>query len=219
MKKKIITTVILIMFCTLAFCQCVKAETEVKTTIQIKKDATKWDLISISDAYDKCQELNENNSALGTKGKNVMAHLSTNADWYAVSLLAYSAYGNKSNHNNTTGNNSGVMNLSSNLSYVSAILEDYSTTSNIYVQSLIDNKESKFVEKIKTNREENKPGLGLLSSEVLAGGFKWIEGNSYPIGYRTGLFGGSIGNYDGWSGRCEGKPISGITFRPVIWVK
>ena len=108
MKKKILTIAILIVFCILFWGQSVKAETEVKTTIQIKKDGASWTDISVSDAYDKCQELNDDNSALGTTSSNVMAHLSTNADWYAVSLLTQSDYGSKNNRN-TTNNNSGIM--------------------------------------------------------------------------------------------------------------
>ena len=118
MKRKILITSILIMLCLLACCKCVKAETEIKTTIQIKKDATSWTSISVSDAYDKCQELNDDNSALGKTGDNVMAHLSTNADWYAVSLLTYSDYGSK-NNSNTTGNNSGVINFGSKVVFTS----------------------------------------------------------------------------------------------------
>lgn len=224
MKKKILTTAILIAFCILLFGQSVKAETEVKTTIQIKNGATSWTDISVSDAYDKCQELNEDNSALGTTSSNVMAHLSTNADWYAVSLLTQSDYGSR-NNNNTTGNNSGIMNFGRKWAFTAGIMEDNTQTTNVNYQSLIDNKDTKFVEKLKNkaNRENNKPGLGFLASEILTSSMAYYENNynTYPITNRTGLFGFYVG-YNGlnaYSLSPTGEPHSEVTFRPVIWVK
>lgn len=219
MKKKILTTIMLIMLYTLAFCQCVKAETEVKATIQIKKDATSWTSISVSDAYDKCQELNDDNSALGTTQSNVMAHLSTNADWYAVSLLTLSEYGSK-NEYNTTGNNSGIMNFGAKTSFTSGIMEDWEETISSNYQSLIDNKDTKFVEKIKTSteRESNKAGLGFRASEVLSGTVYYGDGVSYPISVRRGLFAFHVG-HSASGGLASGAPNIGLTFRPVIWVK
>lgn len=221
MKKKILATIILMIFCTLAFCQCVKAETEVKTTIQIKKNATSWTGISVSDAYDKCQELNNDNSALGTTGDNVMAHLSTNADWYAVSLLAYSDYGSKNNAN-TTGNNSGIMNFGVKSSFTSGILKTNTTTENSNYQSLINNKETKFVEKIEnaTNRESNKSGLGFRSSEILIGSVSYGDDNGYPISIRSNLFDIRIGKSDGWGIASGAANLNNpAVFRPAIWVK
>ena len=221
MKEKILTTIILIMFCTLAFCQCVKAETEVKTTIQIKKGATSWKSITVSDAYDKCQELNEDNSALGTTSDNVMAHLSTNADWYAVSLLTQSDYGNKSGQN-TTGNNSGIFSFGSTKTFTSGILKTNNETKNSNFQSLIDarNKGSEFVENIEnlTNSESNIPGLGFRANEVLLGNWKYGDASGYPISIRESLFSVIIGTDDLWY-IASGKADSSVTFRPVIWVK
>ena len=223
MKKKILATSILIAFCIILFGQNVKAETEIKTTIQIKKDGASWTSISVSDAYDKCQELNDDNSALGTTASNVMAHLSTNADWYAVSLLTFSDYGSKS-ANNTTGNNSGIMKLTS-WFFTSGIMEDNTATINANYQSLIDNKNTKFVEKLKTNREENKTGLGFLSTEILSTAtishYK-NDYNNYPISARNYLFDFSVGSLVGSYGNMgisSGAPSGAATFRPVIWVK
>lgn len=220
MKKKILTTAILIVFGILLFGQSVKAETEVKTTIQIKNGATSWTSISVSDAYDKCQELNDDNSALGTTSSNVMAHLSTNADWYAVSLLTQSDYGSR-NNNNTTGNNSGIMNFGSKWTFTAGIMEDNTQATNDNYQSLINNKDTKFVEKLKNeaNRENNKPGLGFRASEILSSGINHYENdfNNYPISVRNSLFGFLVGDFG--TALASGAPSSIVTFRPVIWVK
>lgn len=218
MKKKVLTTIILIMLYTLASCQCVKAETEIKTTIQIKSGATSWTNISASDAYDKCQELNEDNSALGKTGNNVMAHLSTNADWFAVSVLTYSTYGSKS-HYNTTGNSSGF--TLGNMTLTSGISEEYTGTTNINMQSIIDNKNTKFVEIIKKVQNENKPGLGFLPYELLGTAtYYYAGGANYagksPLSVRQSLFNINVG-VDRYG--CDGTPRDGTTFRPVIWVK
>lgn len=221
MKKKILTTLTLIAFCILLFGQSVKAETEVKTTIQIKKDAASWVNISVSDAYDKCQELNDDNSALGTTSSNVMAHLSTNADWYAVSLLTQSDYGSKS-MGNTTGNNSGIMNFGGKPTFTAGIMEDNTQATNVNYQSLINNKDTKFVEKLKNkaNRENNKPGLGFRASEILSSGINYYENefNNYPISVRNSLFGFYVG-FEAFTSPASGAPNSNVTFRLVIWVK
>lgn len=219
MKKKILTTIILIMFCTLAFCQCVKAEVEIKTTIQIKSGASRWTSISASDAYDKCQELNNDNSALGTTGDNVMAHLSTNADWYAVSLLTYSVYGSK-NEQNTTGNSSGINGLDLGV-FTAGILENNTAVTAKNYQSIIDNKNTKFVEILKTKRNENKPGLGFLVHErLISNGAEFYRDNyaDCPISCRSRLFGFSVG-LDFNNINSSGTPSAAVSFRPVIWVK
>lgn len=224
MKNKILTTLILTIFCVVLLGKSVKAEveaeTEIKTTIQIKDGATSWTTISVSDAYDKCQELNDDNSALGTTSNNVMAHLSTNADWYAVALLTQSDYGNR-NSNNTTGNNSGIMNFGSMWTFTAGIMEDNTQTTNVNYQSLIDNKNTKFVEKLKSNQEENKPGLGFLTSElVVSGEQKYANGyNDYPISNRKYLFNFWIGSSNMHWLSSPGAPHEKVTFRPVIWVK
>ena len=219
MKKKILTTIILIILCTLAFCQCVKAEAEIKTTIQIKWSDKYWDNISASDAYDKCQELNDDNSALGITGDNVMAHLSTNADWYAVSLLAMSSYGGSVNNGSSTGgNDSGVLGIGS-LRFTAGIIESNMETTNKYYQSIIDNKDTKFVEKLKQNQDQNKAGLGFRSSEILISSINWYHAYNVnnPISLKRDLVGFIVGK-TGYAG-IDGKPSDNISFRPVIWVK
>lgn len=219
MKKKILVSTILIMFCALIFCQSVKAETEITTTIQIN-GAGSWTNISASDAYDKCQELNDNNSALGTTGDNVMAHLSTNADWYAVSLLTISSYGSKDS-GNTTGNSSGIKNFGKKRTFTAGLYEGYTST-NSKLQSLIDNRNTKFVEILKKDLNENEPGRGLIPSEILLSqGYQYyLENERYaqegPISTRFGLFFVAAGN-DSYG--CDGNARADVTFRPAIWVK
>jgi hypothetical protein len=217
MKKKILTTLILIMICTLASCQCVKAATEIKTTLQIKGDPN-WTNISISDAYDKCQELKGKNSALGENvGENVMPHLLTNADYFAVSVLAISHYGNGAG--NTTGNDSGVIGWGKAWVFTAGIYEGYEDTTNINLQSIVKNKESKFVEKLKYNQEENLPGRGLLVDEKITGGRNEYYSTGFyhsPCMVREGLFSLVMGNSNMG---CSGGPHGHTTFRPAIWVK
>lgn len=219
MKKKILVSIILIMFCNLIFCQSVKAETEIKTTIQIN-GAGSWTNISASDAYDKCQELNDDNSALGITGDNVIAHLTTNADWYAVSLLTISSYGSNDN-GNTTGNSSGIQNFGTKRTFTAGLYEGYTST-NAKLQSLIDNRNTKFVEILKADANENEPGRGLIPSEILLSqGSEYYLGNERyaqegPISTRTNLFFVAAGNN---SKGCDGCERADLTFRPAIWVK
>ena len=217
MKKKILTTLILIMFYTLASCQCVKAATEIKSALQINGGPV-WTNISVSDAYDKCQELKGKNSVLGENvGENVMPHLLTNADHFAVSVLAISHYGKGAG--DTTGNGSGVQHWGSNWIFTAGIYEGYEDTTNINLQSIVKNKESKFVEKIKYNREENLPGRGLLAHEQIhSSRNEYYNTNVHksPCLVRLGLFGLVFGNDSIGSG---GDPRASVTFRPAIWVK
>ena len=186
--------------------------------IQVVPNVSAWTAITASDAYDACQKLNTTYSTLGTE--SLKAHLTTNADWYAVSLLTYSAYGYKS-PDNTTGNNTGVMNLGR--TFTSSLMEGITTNSNI--TSLYNNLGTSYVETVKnnTNRESNLPGRGLLASEYLTSSFGGIcygnDGAGYPVGCREKLFGFSLGYGGGWGYCSKGDARPDTTFRPVIWNK
>ena len=135
-----------------------------KYVIQSIPNKAAWTSINVSDAYDACQDLNTDASSLGHT-ENLKAHLITNADWYAVSLLTYSAYGTRSG-SNTTGNKTGVVNFGNNYAFTSSIMEG--TTTNDNRKSLYDNINTPYVESVKnsTNRISNVPGRGLLSSDT-----------------------------------------------------
>ena len=185
-----------------------------------------WTDISVSNAYEICQNLNKNYSTLGTD--KLKAHLTTNADWYAVSLLAYSAYGNRA-ASNTTGNKTGVMNFGTMKTYTSALIGDAASAINI--KSLYDNLalKSPYVEKVetKTNRNNNILGRGLLENEYFVtnrGNVTYGDTITYPVCVRTDLFGFTLGGQD-WASisnpytSASGWPFSNVTFRPVIWNK
>ena len=171
--------------------------------IQVVPNATPWTNINVSDAYDACQNLNQNYSTLGTT--SLKAHLTTNADWYAVSLLTYSAYGNKS-ASNTTGNSTGIMNFGTQNTFTSSVMEGATTNDNI--KSLYDNINTSYVETVKnnTNRAQNVPGRGLLEKEYLVsnlGGGYFGDDGKYPISLRKQLFGVGLGTYGGGQDGCS----------------
>jgi hypothetical protein len=182
-----------------------------QVVIQIKDGEDAWTGITASDAYDECEELNESYSTLGKASVN--AHLTTNADWYAVSLLANSSYGSGV-ASNTTGNKSGVMNFGSHWTFTASLLDTYNANS--YVKSLEDNKKG-YVETVysKSYRDSNKIGLGLRTGELLVGNEYYDDNKSYPVTTRQGLFVFNLGV--GSPGCAAGASNNSITFRPVIW--
>ena len=187
--------------------------------IQVVPGQTAWKEITVSDAYDECQKLNTNSSTLGTT--SLKAHLTTNADWYAVGLLTYSAYGNKSS-SNTTGNSTGIMNFGTTWTFTSSIMEGSSSNANI--KSLYDNINIPYVEEVKnkTNSEQNSPGRGLLVKEYIStssGPRYYNDGVTYPISVRSNLFGFGLGSVYNSSNYSSGSANASVTFRPVIWNK
>ena len=192
--------------------------------IQVVPNATAWKNISVSDAYDECQKLNTTSSTLGTT--SLKAHLTTNADWYAVSLLTYSVYGNSNSSqksNNTTGNSTGIMGLGTR-TFTSSIMEGSVTDDRR--KSLYDNINTSYVESIKngTNRESNAPGRGLLSKEYLSSNYGTINygnGTGSPVMTRSGLFSAWVGSNAGADvyNSSTGEATESVTFRPVIWNK
>ena len=193
-----------------------------------KSTVSAWTGINISDAYDACQDLNTDTSSLGHT-ENLKAHLTTNADWYAVSLLTISSYGNKS-AGNTTGNKTGVMNLGTNnlYTYTASVMEG--STTNTDRKSLYDalnaNPPSPYVEVFekKENRSNNLPGRGVLEKELVStsyGTIRYANDNNYayPVGIRSNLLGFNINNFSNVSTRSSGASANDVTFRPVIWNK
>ena len=178
-----------------------------KYVIQVVPDKAAWTSISVSDAYDACQDLNTDASSLGHT-ENLKAHLTTNADWYAVSLLTYSAYGdreayrnNNSYNGSTTGNKTGIMKFGTLKTFTSSIMRG-STTNNDR-KSLYDNINTIYVETVesKTNRDSNIPGRGLLENEFLSanlsGDFQYASATNKPVSVRRYLFGLILG-VDNW---------------------
>ena len=201
-----------------------------ESTIQVIPITTNnpvWTNITVSDAYDVCQKLNKNYSTLGTT--SLKAHLTTNADWYAVSLLTYSTYGDR-NASNTTGNKTGIINFGSKYTFTSSLMEG--ATSNNARKSLHEaiSSNSPYVESIKNeeNRDSNVLGRGLRNSEFLSNGYGknlyygGSGGTGYPVSIRSNLFGITLGGYrtggDSYA-EATGDSRTSATFRPVIWNK
>ena len=199
-----------------------------KYVIQSVPDKAAWTSINVSDAYDACQDLNTDASSLGHT-ENLKAHLITNADWYAVSLLTYSAYGDREKYRNggsfngsTTGNKTGVMKFGYNSTFTSSVMEG--STTNLNRTSLHNNIGTLYVESVKnkTNRILNEQGRGLLENEILSGSFGTIYYNTktaYPVIVRSRLFGFSLGEEGYYGYSDDGAAHSSVTFRPVIWNK
>ena len=204
-----------------------------KYVIQVVPDKDAWTAINVSDAYDACQDLNTDASSLGHT-ENLKAHLITNADYYAVSLLTYSAYGDRDAYKNnnlyngsTTGNKTGLMRFGTKYIFTSSIIEG--TTSNTNIKSLCDNINTAYVETVKngTDREQNILGRGLLLNEKVGAGYgnQYVGSstyNSYCIPTRNCLFGLVLTqqNNDGNpTGIAKGEAFPNATFRPVIWNK
>ena len=183
--------------------------------IQVVPNATAWNNITVSEAYNECQKLNTTSSTLGTT--SLKAHLTTNADWYAVGLLTLSAYGNK-NASNTTGNSTGVMNFSN--SITSSVLEGSATNDNRKL--LYDNINTPYVETISQNRNSNLPGRGLLPNEYISSAYGeavYTYNTANPVVMRMGLLGFVVGAAHGSYAPTTGASRPENTFRPVIWNK
>lgn len=191
-----------------------------KTTIEIAPNTTKWNKISVSNAFDACRNLKENYSSLGEN--NLDPHLSTNADWYAVSVLTFSSYGSKTAAN-TTGNSSGIMNFGTTQVQTAGLMEGYNANST-YLTSLVNNINTEYVEllKIGDEKENNELGRGLLDKEHLASLGEIQYGNSVnlPVCMRYNLFGVIVGAWGSQANStANGKEYNEVTFRPVIWNK
>ena len=226
--KKIMLLIIIFMLALILKENTVFAESTIQV-IPTKNDDTNsnvsaWTDISVSNAYEICQNLNKSYSTLGTD--KLKAHLTTNADWYAVSLLTYSSYGSRS-ESSTTGNKTGINRFGLQPTYTSALIEG--STSNTNVKALYDNliANSPYVEKIEKNVNiaQNIGGRGVLENEYFVtnhGGKFYGNTVSRPVCVRYLLFGFAIGQtgytFTGFE-YSEGSPKTSITFRPVIWNK
>ena len=210
-KKQIIAEIIILLLIILLLPTISKAA----SYMEIKEGQVAWTNISVSDAYDRCQELNTKESVLGSD--KLEAHLTLNRDWGAVAYLTMSIYGvNDANdgQTSTTGNETGVKDFGKKYTWTAGAHEtglESEPKASVYRQSLITNKSSKYVELLKNNIAENPKGLAL--NEFGASGN--YCSSSWPMLLRTGVlrFTTGFNGYDGYG------PHLSITFRPVIWNK
>lgn len=176
---------------------------------------------TVSNSYLLCQGMTKQGESL--YGSTVLPHLSTNADWGAVSYLSNSIYGtNSAGKNNgvkvtmngvvyysTTGNNSGVMNWGSNcykglLTQTAGIMAQYMSdnSTSIAKENVVEiekmaSEKSRYVDIIDTKNFTINSTLGMALKEV----WEWTFVNykslgvnvNAPIMVRSGLFGFKIG--------------------------
>lgn len=185
--------------------------------VEIKSGTTPYTSVNISESFDICYNLRDGTSTLGNC--DLDPHMATSLDWGAVAYLAQSRYGANSSNvtKNTTGNQTGVMNLDS-YTQTATIVESRST-SNTYLkrleEALADEELKKYVDVIPTTFD-NTTTKGRAMTETrnwYGDSTSWTSlGANYPVVIRDSLFGVSNGN-----GLAAGQAHTSVSFRPVIW--
>ena len=195
---------------------------------------------NISNSYLLCQGMTNQGESL--EGTSLKPHLATNKDWGAVTYLANSMYGTNTAGKNTgveimidgvkyystTGNETGVMNWGSNpnvtrFTQTAGIINTYennTSTAKDNVVEIFKNKDTIFVEKIKTEAFTSQNTLGMAMGETRGMYSSWAgaaQDSNYPISIRNGLFGFIVGSVNFGNVGASGAPHSQVTFRPVIW--
>ena len=187
--------------------------------VEIKSGTTPYTSVNISESFDICYNLRDGTSTLGNC--DLDPHMATSLDWGAVAYLAQSRYGANSSNvtKNTTGNQTGVMNLDS-YTQTATIVESRST-SNTYLkrleEALADEELKKYVDVIPTTFD-NTTTKGRAMTETR----NWYGANTswtslsanYPVVIRDSLFG--VNNVY-VSILAAGQAHTAASFRPVIW--
>ena len=246
MKKKMIKFSILVILILVSLGQASYAYIEIVPS-KNGKGTDSMVLTSVTNSYVLCQNMKETGESL--EGSSVLPHLSTNADWGAVSYLSNSIYGTNTQGQNTgvqisidgvkyystTGNATGVMNwganpntlrLSQTASLIQKYVEDNSTsTANDDVIELLNNKDTRYVEIINTGGMDftikNTLGMALMETRnIYSETWGFVaQYPDYPISVRQGLFGFCVGDYYSVYRSTSGAAFNNATFRPVIWNK
>lgn len=192
--------------------------------VEIKSGTTKYTSVNISESFDICYNLRDGTSTLGTCSLD--PHLATSLDWGAVAYLAQSRYGANASSvsTNTTGNQTGVMDLANGSTQTATLFESRNKTS-IFATSyryrleeaLADSSLAKYVDVI-PNTVDSETTLGRAIAETknwYGASYTFQNGTNtdYPIIIRDSLFG--VSNYGVYN--TTGQAHSNVTFRPVIW--
>ncbi len=224
-KKQIMVTIIILLILLIP--------TITKANIEVKPKSTSYTNISVSDAYDECYNLRNPYSSLGNN--NLDPHLVLNKDWGAVAYLAISAYGkvkdatgpkvtvDGTEYTTTTGNETGVMDFGkAECTYTSSSIASGLEGSVDIRQSLINNKNSRYVETLPdkgTQNATNTKGMAIVETSGWFTSQSDYEPNkNYPLVVRTNILG--FKGYDAsghGNGSFAGQPRAGRTFRPAIW--
>ena len=192
----------------------------------------KWVDINVSDAFDMCLDMANEGSTLGNQ-TGLQPHMATSLDWGAAAYLGQSRYGanNSSMSSNTTGNQSGIMNMNYNTTTATmykgrtvstaensnTVLYRHSLESAIASPTL-----SKYVDLIDVpyNNVTAENTRGRAMAETINWySASWAIGGGYadhPIVIREGsAFGVAFFVY--YAGGASGAAASNVTFRPIIW--
>lgn len=209
----------------ISFMFCISISTMSNGAIEIKSGTTAYTSINISEAFDECYNLRDSSSTLGTNSLD--PHMATSLDWGAVAYLAQSRYGRNGPNLtditvNTTGNNSGVMNMNS-YTFTVTMYENRNTTSSSATnyryrleEAIADPNMSKYVDLIpraSSITAENTAGRAIVETRNWYGAPYNINTNAdNPIIVRETLFGINLGVTV-----PSGQAHSSISFRPIIW--
>lgn len=199
--------------------------------IQVVKGGRLYN-VSASEAFEMCQEMAETDTSTLGNHSGLQPHMATSLDWGAAAYLGQSRYGANSSSvsTNTTGNESGVMDMNVNTmtATMSAGRNTTSSYSVAYRKTLEDAIASptlsKYVDLIEPTSysqmtAENTRGRAL--SETTG----WYS-NTWEIGSDKdrpmvvrwgGAFGVVYLSIYSLSSLCHGAPASNVTFRPILW--
>ena len=213
MKRKIMSLSILItLIIMIAKVSYGYGTIEIKPAPSDKKTNAAWVLTSIkvSDSYLLCRGMTDEGGSL--EGATVEPHLTTNADWAAVSYLSQSIYGTNGSGKNgtdnsvkveingveyysTNANKTGVMNWGNNryktlYTQTASLITNYSETNSTAKNNVIELKNNISTGYVETISGGDK-GRGFSEINGLNYG-QWIAfraDSNYPICIRQGLFG------------------------------
>lgn len=165
--------------------------------LEVKEGTSAYTSVNISQSFDICYNLRDGTSTLGNC--NLDPHLATSLDWGAVAYLAQSRYGANSSSvsTNTTGNKSGIMDMSG-CTQTATMLENRNKTSTGATtyryrleEALQDDNMKKYVDLIPyTWTAENTKGRAIAETPNWYGATYYVPNNTdYPITMRDSLFG------------------------------
>lgn len=201
----------------------ISISTTSNAAIEVKPGTSAYTNITASDSYDLCYNLRNADSTLGNNSLD--PHLTLNKDWSAVAYLGASTYGNVrsqagtnvsiegATYQSTTNNITGVMNFGKASYTQTASIYDNIPSSSAPTKSLVNNKNTKYVETINSN-SVNLKGYAFYET---AGWYS--SSSSFPptddTYYRDII---ARRNIFGYNYSINAYNIhSNATFRPVIW--
>ena len=167
--------------------------------IEIKSGTTAYTSVNVSESFDICYNLRNGDSTLGIC--DLDPHLATSLDWGAVAYLAQSRYGANASSvsTNTTGNQSGVMNMNG-YTQTATLFESRNKTSTSATsyrfrleEALQDENMKKYVDVI-SNTVNPTTTLGRAIAETqnwYGASYSYNSGSNtdYPLIIRDSLFG------------------------------